>query len=92
MGLDALILAGLNLYLLSFYVCASSEGPRDAASKHRHVLEMTDQIFMTISIKNLMSWPISFQSSHFLMKCSGRSLISDQNRKTIRLILFNGNL
>ena len=45
MGLDALILAGLNLYLLSFYVCASSEGPRDAASKRRHVLEMTDQIF-----------------------------------------------
>ena len=44
-GLDALILADLNLYLLSFYVCASSEGPRDAASKRRHVLEMTDQIF-----------------------------------------------
>ena len=36
---------GLNLYLHSFYVCASSEGPCDAASKRRHVLEMTDQIF-----------------------------------------------
>ena len=44
-GLDALILAGLNLYLRSFYVCASSEGPHNAASKRRHVLEMTDQIF-----------------------------------------------
>ena len=36
---------GLNLYLHSFYVCASGKGPRDAASKRRHVLEMTDQIF-----------------------------------------------
>ena len=36
---------GLNLYLHSFYVCASSEGPCDAASKRRHVLEMTDHIF-----------------------------------------------
>ena len=44
-GLDALILASLNLYLHSFYACASSEGPRNAASKRRHVLEMTDQIF-----------------------------------------------
>ena len=34
---------GLNLHL--FYVCASGEGPGDAASKRRHVLEMTDQIF-----------------------------------------------
>ena len=36
---------GLNLYLHSFYVCASSGGPGDAASKRRCVLEMTDQIF-----------------------------------------------
>ena len=28
-----------------------------------------------------MSWSISFQSSHFLMKCSGSSLISDHNKK-----------
>ena len=36
---------GLNLYLHSFYVCASSGGPGDAASKRMRVLEMTDQIF-----------------------------------------------
>ena len=36
---------GLNLYLHAFYVCASSEGPCDAVSKRRHVLEMTDHIF-----------------------------------------------
>ena len=36
---------GLNLYLYSFYVCESSEGPCDAAPKRRHVLEMTDHIF-----------------------------------------------
>ena len=36
---------GLNLYLHSFYLCASSEGPGDAASKRRRILEMTDQIF-----------------------------------------------
>ena len=36
---------GLDLYLHSFYICASSGGPDDAASKRRRVLEMTDQIF-----------------------------------------------
>ena len=29
----------------------------------------------------MSSWSISFQSSHFLMKCSGSSLISDHNKK-----------
>ena len=36
---------GLNLYLHSFYLYISSEGPGDAASKRRRILEMTDQIF-----------------------------------------------
>ena len=35
----------LNLYRNSFYVCASSGGPGDAASTCRRVLEMIDQIF-----------------------------------------------
>ena len=80
---------GLKLYLHSFYVCASSEGPGDAASKGRHVLEMTDQIFNKYQKSHELAH--FFPKQPLLMKFSGSVLISDQNKK-ITLIFFNGNL
>ena len=53
---------GLNLYLHSFYVCESSEGPGDAASKRRRILEMTDQIF------NKYMYQKSYELVHFFPK------------------------
>ena len=80
---------GPNLYLHSFYVCASSEGHGDAASKGRHVLEMTDQIFNKYQKSHELAH--FFPKQPLLMKFSGSSLISDQ-KKIITLIFFNGNL
>ena len=79
----------LSLYLHQFYVCVQAV---NVLMMLRIGTGASEQCLIkySISSKSLMSHPISLQSSHFILKDSGSSLISNQNK--IRLMAFNRNL